>query len=111
MGNMTSLNQSTILGEEREEGCASNLFPEIIASFVPVLTNVVEVIADDWPDDLLGGLGVSVLDEVVDIFHEGDCSQRRAVALGATPDTVKSSKVDLVFWFTEAGPEWVQRSH
>lgn len=74
MGNVSALNQRSVLSEDREERCAADFFPKIVTGLVPILSDIVEVVADDGPDDLLGSLGVTVFDQVVDVLHEGDGS-------------------------------------
>lgn len=76
-------NLTSVLGGSGKERSTLDLFPQVEASLVPVLCDVVDIIADNRPDAILNGGLVSIVDEPVGVGDHGNGSQRRTVTLGA----------------------------
>ena len=85
-----------------EEAGAENFFPEIKSGGIPVLTNVRQVVGDDWPDDILSFLGLSVFQQPVAVSDQCDGSERWAISLRSSPSAVKSFAIDEIFRFSES---------
>ena len=75
---------TSVLCGSGEERSALDLFPEVKTSVVPVLSDVVDIVADNGPNVILNGGLVSVVDEPVGVGDHSNGSQRRTVALGAS---------------------------
>ena len=102
-GKGRTLNESTVGGSDGEERRAVNLFPEIEAGLVPVLGSVSKVVLHDGPDDVLGGIGITVADEPPAVADEGSGTEGRTISLRATPFTGELLEVDHELGLTETG--------
>ena len=80
------------------------------------MSSVVEVVADDGPDDLLRGLGITIVNQPLSILRHGDGPERRAIMLRSafpkldyipeliseiklTPSTSELGQVNVEFGF------------
>jgi hypothetical protein len=55
-----TLDECTILNSCREEGRRVDFLPQVEACLVPILSDVREIILNNWPDDRVDGRSVSV---------------------------------------------------
>lgn len=86
--------------------------------YLPVMSSVVEVVADDGPDDLLSGLGITIVNQPLGILRHGDGPERRTIVLGSacskldsisklrseiklTPSTSELGQVNVEFSFSK----------
>lgn len=57
---VAALDQSTVLNSGGEERRTVDLFPQVKASLVPVLSDIRQVILNNGPDDVVDGGGVAI---------------------------------------------------
>lgn len=78
------INLTSVLGGSGEERSTLDLFPQVKTGLVPVLSDVIDIVADNGPNVILNGGLVSVIDEPVSVRDHRNGSQRRTVTLGAS---------------------------
>lgn len=90
-----SLDESTMRSREGEERRSVDLLPKIITGSVPELDGVCKILLNDGPD-LVDGLGaVAMRNKPVGVQSQCSSSQRRTIALRATPRSCECCEVDV----------------
>ncbi len=76
---------------------------------IPVLAGISQIIGNDGPDFRLDPITLTLRDEVVAVRDQSHGSQRRTVALRASPVAVESGAVGCVLGLTQTGSIREQR--
>ena len=103
LGKRRTLHESTVRGGNGEEGRAVDLLPKIETSVVPVLSSVGKIVLHNGPDDVLGGISITVADEPPAVADEGDDTKGRTISLGTAPFTGELLEVDHELGLTKTG--------
>lgn len=73
-----------MLASDGEERASVHFLPKVKSSLVPILSDVVEVVADNRPDNVFCSGLVAVVDEPVGIGDHGNGAESRPITLRTT---------------------------
>lgn len=98
------------IGIELGQGKKTDLLPQVVASLIPVLAYVLEIVQDDWPDCILHHRHLTFAEKVVAIVHQCYRSKSRPISLGSPPVSIESRFVCIELWLSKSQSSWIQRS-
>jgi hypothetical protein len=88
----------------------TDLFPQVIASLIPVLAYVLQIVQDNWPDCILHHRHLTFAEKVVAIVHQCYRPKSRPVSLRSPPVSIESRFVCVEFWLSQSKSSRIQCS-